>query len=268
LKERVSVIFGGGRGIGAAVALRLADQGDAVVIADRAGDDPRLGYPLASAAELDTAASNARSAAGYDDDRVFSLTADVTDPAAVAEVIELAETRLGGVDAVLVTAGVIAGGVPLWEMPEAEIRAVLEVDLEAVITVARVAIPALLRRPEPRSGRFIALASTAASRGLPMLAAYCAAKAGVIGLTNALATELRGTGITANAVSPGSTNTAILVETARLYGLRDAQAFATQHLTERLIEPEEVAAVVAFLAGPASGAITGADYAVDGGLSV
>ena len=58
----------------------------------------------------------------------------------------------------------------------------LDVDLEAVITVARAGIPALLRRPEPRSGRLIAVASTAASRGLPMLAAYCAAKAGVVGL--------------------------------------------------------------------------------------
>ena len=102
----------------------------------------------------------------------------------------------------------------------------LEVNLGGVMTAARVGIPALLRRPEPREGRFIAVASAAATRGLPMLAAYCAAKAGVVGFVRALAVELGGTGVTANAVSPGSTRTAILEETARLYELEDGEAFA------------------------------------------
>ena len=84
----------------------------------------------------------------------------------------------------------------------------LDVNLGGVLTAARVGVPALLRRPEPREGRFIAVASTAATRGLPMLAAYCAAKAGVTGFVRALAVELGGTGVTANAVSPGSTRTA------------------------------------------------------------
>ena len=79
---------------------------------------------------------------------MWSIAADATDPTAVAGVIDQAEARFGGVDAVVVTAGVIAGGVPLWEMPEEELRAVLEVDLEAVITVARAAMPALLHRPQ------------------------------------------------------------------------------------------------------------------------
>ena len=142
----------------------------------------------------------------------------------------------------MVTAGVIAGGVPLWEMPEAEIRAVLEVDLEAVITVARAAIPALLRRPEPRSGRFIVRASAAASRGLPMLAAYCAAKAGVVGLTNALAAELRGTGVTANAVRSGvyehghSGRECTFVRPSRMQ-----KRSPRSKPIERLIEPEEIA---------------------------
>jgi NAD(P)-dependent dehydrogenase (short-subunit alcohol dehydrogenase family) len=101
-----------------------------------------------------------------------------------------------------------------------------------------------------------------------MLAAYCAAKAGVTGLIRALGAELGSTGVTANAVSPGSTATAMLNETGRLYDLPDAQAFATQQPIHRLIDPAEVAAVLVFLAGPASSGMTGAVAAVDGGLSL
>ena len=117
-----------------------------------------------------------------------------------------------------------------------------------MLSLARAAIPALLRRPEPRTGRFLAVASAAAARGLPMLAAYCAAKAGVTGLIRALAAELGGTGITANAVSPGSTDTPILAESARLYGLPGAQSFAAQQPVQRLIDPDEVAAALVWLA--------------------
>jgi NAD(P)-dependent dehydrogenase (short-subunit alcohol dehydrogenase family) len=153
-------------------------------------------------------------------------------------------------------------------VPAEQEQAVLEVDLTAVLVAARVSIPALLRRPEPRDGRFLAVASTAASRGLPMLAAYSAAKAGVVGMVRALAVELSGTGVTANAVSPGSTDTPILQESARLYGLESPEAFATQQPLGRLIAPEEVAAMLTWLAGPAGRAITGASVAVDGGLAL
>ena len=98
-----------------------------------------------------------------------------------------------------------------------------------------------------------------------MLAAYCAAKAGVAGLIRALATELRGTGVTANAVSPGSTDTPILAESARLYGLPGAGAFAAQQPLDRLLAPEEVAAALAWLAGDGSSGMTGAVVPVDGG---
>jgi NAD(P)-dependent dehydrogenase (short-subunit alcohol dehydrogenase family) len=163
---------------------------------------------------------------------------------------------------------VIAGGVPAWELDPEQEQAVLDVNLGGVLTAARVGVPALLRRPQPRDGRFIAVASTAATRGLPMLAAYCAAKAGVTGLIRALAVELGGTGVTANAVSPGSTRTPILEESARLYGLPSAEAFAAQQPLGRLVEPEEVAALLAWLAGPQSRGATGGIYPLDGGLSV
>src|ERR1700753_782205 len=106
----------------------------------------------------------------------------------------------------------------------------------------------------------------AATRGLPMLSAYCAAKAGVAGFIRALGTELRDSGVTANAVSPGSTATPILDESARLYGLPSAGSFAAQQPLGRLLDPAEVAAVLAFLAGDGASAMTGAVIPVDGGL--
>jgi NAD(P)-dependent dehydrogenase (short-subunit alcohol dehydrogenase family) len=153
-------------------------------------------------------------------------------------------------------------------MPGEQLGAVLGVDLGGPITAARVGIPAMLRRPTPRQGRFLAVASAAATRGLPRLAAYGAAKAGVAGLVRGLAAELADTGITANAVSPGSTATAMLAESARLYGLADTRSFAEQQPVRRLLAPEEVAAALVWLAGTDSGALTGAVIPVDGGLSL
>jgi NAD(P)-dependent dehydrogenase (short-subunit alcohol dehydrogenase family) len=101
-----------------------------------------------------------------------------------------------------------------------------------------------------------------------MLAAYCAAKAGVAGLIRALAAELGPTGVTANAVSPGSTDTAMLAATARLYGLGGPQDFAAQQPAGRLLDPAEIAAVLSFLASPGSSGMTGAVIPVDGGLAL
>jgi SDR family mycofactocin-dependent oxidoreductase len=265
-ERRVAVVTGAARGIGAATVLALAGQGWSVLAADRLADDPALPYPMATEADLSGVLRQARESAGPD--RVVGHRADVRDPAALAGAVSDAEERWGGVDAAIAAAGVIAGGVPLWEVPPEQQQAVLDIDLGGVINLARAAIPALLRRSEPRSGRFIAVASAAATRGLPMLAAYCAAKAGVAGLIRALGAELAGTGVTANAVSPGSTGTAMLDESARLYGLADTQAFAAQQPVRRLLDPAEIAAVLAFLAGPESGAMTGAVVPVDGGLAL
>jgi len=255
---RVALVTGAARGIGAATVRALAAEGWAVVATDRCSDDPRLPYPMGTREELEALAS----------DRVLPFVADTTSPADLAAAVALAEERFGGLDAALAVAGVVAGGVPLWEQDADQLAAVLDVDLHGVVALARAAVPALLRRPAPRSGRFVAVSSAAATRGLPMLAAYCAAKAGVTGLVRGLAAELRGTGVTASCVSPGSTRTPVLEESARLYGLADAEHFARQQPLERLLEPEEVAAALVWLAGPASSGVTGADVAVDGGLAL
>jgi SDR family mycofactocin-dependent oxidoreductase len=262
----VAVVTGAARGIGAATVLALAGAGWPVLAVDSAAGDPALPYPMGTSAELSGVVGRAaeRTVAG----RVGSFVADVRDQGAVAAAVAEAERRWGGLDAAIAAAGVIAGGVPLWEVPLDQQRAVLDVDLGGVLSLARAAVPALLRRPAPRSGRFLAVASAAATRGLPMLAAYCAAKAGVTGLIRALAAELAGSGVTANAVSPGSTATPILDESARLFRLPGAQAFASQQPAGRLLDPTEVAAVLAFLASPASSGMTGAIVPVDGGLAL
>jgi SDR family mycofactocin-dependent oxidoreductase len=259
-EPRVAIVTGAARGIGAATTLRLAASGWTVVAVDRASDDPRLRYGLSTRAQLDEVAARAPN--------VTAMVADATDLGQMQTVIADTDARHGGLDAFVAAAGVIAGGVPQWELDPEQEQAVLDVCLGAVMTASRVAIPALLKRPQPRRGRFLAVSSTAALRGLPMLAAYCAAKAGVAGLIRALGAELRGTGVTANAVAPGSTRTPILDESARLYGLEDAGAFAAQQPLERLIEPGEVAALLAWLAGPDADAMTGAIIPVDGGLSI
>jgi SDR family mycofactocin-dependent oxidoreductase len=265
--SRVALVTGAARGIGAATVRALAADGFSVVAVDRCADDPALPYRLGSRPELDRVVAEASSKAA-DPGAVLAVEADTRSFEQLASVVADAERRWGGLDVAIAAAGVIAGGVPLWEMPAAELDAVLDIDLRGVINLARAAVPALLRRPEPRSGRFLAVASAAATRGLPMLAAYCAAKAGVTGLIRALAAELGGTGITANAVSPGSTDTPMLAESARLYGLPGAESFAAQQPVRRLLQPGEVAAALAWLAGEGSSAMTGAVIPVDGGLAL
>ncbi len=260
-RSRVAVVTGAARGIGAATVRALDAAGWSVVAVDRASPDPRLPYPMASPADLDAVVTATS-------DRVVGIVADATDEPAMAAAVARAEADFGGLDAVVAVAGVIAGGVPLWELPTAALAAVLDVDLLGPIVAARVGVPALLRRPEPRHGRYLAVASAAATRGMPLLATYGAAKAGVAGLVRGLAAELAGTGVTANAVSPGSTDTAMLEESARLYGLEGPERFAVQQPVGRLLQPEEVAAALVWLAGPDAGALTGAVIPVDGGLSL
>jgi SDR family mycofactocin-dependent oxidoreductase len=232
-----------------------------VLAVDIGADLPELGYPTASRDELEAVVADARG-------DVAAFTADVRDRDALDAAVAEAEHRWGGLDAAIGCAGAIGGGVPQWELAPGVEQLLLDINLGGTMNLARAAIPALLRRPEPRAGRFVAVASTAATHGLPMLAAYCAAKAGIVGLVRALAAELGRTGVTANTISPGSTATPILDQSARLYGLEETDEFATHASMQRLLDPAEIAAVIAFLVSEHNAAMTGAVIPVDGGFDL
>lgn len=260
--DPVAIITGAARGIGAATALRLADDGWRLVLVDRAQDDPALDYALATEAELH--AVTERCGGG---DRAVAVVADVRDQSELDNAVGIAVDRFGGLDAAVAIAGAIHGGATTWETSDTAWSAMLGINLEGVWRLVRASVPALLQRPQPRRGRFIAVSSSGGTIGLPRLAAYAAAKHGVEGLVRSLAAELGGEGITANVVAPGSTATAMLDASAKVYGFEDPADFTTHHLQPRLIDPDEVAAVLHWLCGPDSSAITGAVLAVDAGMT-
>lgn len=257
---RAAVITGAARGIGAATARHLAAQGWRVALLDACAENPALSYPLASRADLDAAVAACGEAA-------VGLVADVRDAAAVAEGVAEASQRFGGLDAAVAAAGVIAGGAPAWATSAEVWRTMLDVNLTGVWHLARAAVPLLLEQPEPRSGRFVAVASAAGLRGLPRLSAYAAAKHGVIGLVRSLAADLGDSGVTANAVCPGSTTTAMLDASVAVYGLDGPEAFAAHAPQARLLDAAEVATVIGWLCSAAAGGITGAAVPVDGGMT-
>jgi SDR family mycofactocin-dependent oxidoreductase len=256
----VAVVTGAARGIGAATVARLLAEGWSVVAVDRVADDPAVPYPMARPEDLEKVVAAAP-------DRVIGLTGDVRRQTDMDAAVARATQAFGRLDAVVAAAGVIAGGVPLWETPEDRWNALFETNVVGVRRLVEAAVPILLAAEPPRRGRVVAVASAAGLLGLRRLAAYTASKHAVIGLMKGLAADLAGTGITANAVCPGSTRTPMLDESARLYGLESAEAFGGQQLVERLLEPEEPAALIAWLCSEESGAVTGAALAVDGGLS-
>jgi SDR family mycofactocin-dependent oxidoreductase len=250
----VAVVTGAGRGIGAATARALHADGWSLVLVDRCEDDPALPYALATKDELDAVAR---------DTDAIACVADVRDQAQLDAAVAQAVETYGGLDAAVAVAGGIAGG-EAWSMPEATWDVMLGVNLEGVWRLARAAVPAMLERG---TGRFVAVASAGGTLGLPLLSAYSAAKHGVIGLVRSLAAELGPHGITANAIAPGSTRTAMLDASAAVYGLTDVDEFASHHLLQRLVTPEEVAAAIAWACSPAASGVTGAVIPVDAGMT-
>ena len=263
MPDRVAVVTGAARGIGACTARRLASDGWRLVLVDRCADDPELKYSLATEAELRSTCV----ACGGEDGRAVSIIGDVRDQPTLDDAVATAMARFGGVDAALAIAGGIAGGATAWQTDEGVWDAMFGINFDGVRRLARAAVPAMLDRPQPRHGRFVAVSSAGGTLGLPLLASYSAAKHAVIGFIKSLAAELGPDGITANAVAPGSTDTEMLRASAAVYGLATTDEFAGHHQLGRLVEPDEVAALLAWLCGPDSDAITGAVLPVDAGMT-
>lgn len=262
MTSRVAIVTGAARGIGACTARRLAAQGWRLVLVDRCSDDPSLKYALSTEEEF-----FATCEACGGDDQTIAVVGDVREQATLDHAVARAVERFGGVDAALAVAGGIAGGEPAWQTDEHVWDAMFDINLHGVRRLAAAAIPVMLERPRPRHGRFVAVSSAGGILGLPLLAGYSAAKHAVIGFVKSLAAELGPEGITANAVAPGSTATEMLHASAAVYGLASRDEFITHHLLGRLVEPDEVAALLAWLCGTDSDAITGAVLPVDAGMT-
>ena len=260
---KTALVTGAARGIGAATVRRLVADGFAVVALDSCqGDEQRgaPGYPLSSQAELNRLAADLG-------DHVLPVVADVRDRSALQSAVAGAVGRWGRLDVAVAAAGVIAGGRPLWETDDAELELLWDVDVRGVWNTAAVTVPAMLAGPDPSGCRFVAVASAAGSHGLFRLAGYTAAKHAVVGIVRGLAADLAGTGVTAAAVSPGSTDTAMLAATATIYGLDSTAELATRQLLRRVIAPEEIAETIAYCCSPAGAVLNGTVVHADGGFS-
>ena len=244
-QQRVAVVTGGSRGIGAAVVGRLVDAGFAVCAA-WSGDE---------------AAADALAARHRDSGRVRTVRADVTDPDAVEELFDAAES-LGRVTALVNNAGVTGRIGPFADLDLADLRRVLDVNLAAPVIACRAAVRRWQADPAGRS--IVNVSSVAARLGAPgEYVPYAAAKAGVETLTVGLAKELGPVGIRVNAVAPGTTDT-------RIHALagepgRPARVAGTVPL-RRVARPDEVAAVVVWLLSDEASYVSGAVVPVAGGL--
>lgn len=262
--RRVALVTGAARGIGAATVDALIARDYAVIAVDSCEGSSRddatgVDYDLASAEQLEGLTRR-------HGNRVIKVQADVRDLPAMRAAAQLATDEFGRLDAAVAAAAVIIGGEPLWETPSEHLQTLLDVDVVGVWNTAAACVPHMLASAEPHGCRFVAVASAAGSQGLFRLAAYNAAKHAVIGIVRGLAADLVGTGVTAVAVSPGSTDTDMLAATARIYDLDSVQEFTSSQLIRRLLEPSEIAGTIAFCCSPEGAAVNGSVIAATGGF--
>jgi SDR family mycofactocin-dependent oxidoreductase len=237
---------------------RLAAQGCAVVATDWCAGPDAVPYAMPTVAELEALAEHPS---------VVPVVADVRDRDAIHSAVRSALQTWGRLDVAVAAAAVIDGGQPLWETPDDVLELLWQVDVRGVWNTAAAAIPAMLSGPDPAGCRFVAVASAAAHHGLHHLTAYNVVKHGVVGLVRGLAADLAGTGVAAVAVSPGSTRTAMLERTAALYPDASIDDLIAHQLLRRALEPDEVAATIAFCCTREAAALNGSTVHADGGFS-
>jgi 3-hydroxybutyrate dehydrogenase len=245
---RHALITGGGTGIGAAIAARLSEMGARITVVGRRPE------PLEEVAD------------GLDGAQPVPF--DVTDEAAVEEGLKTATERFGPVDVLINNAGA-ADSSPFTRTTPDAWRAMLDVNLTGVFLMSRAVLPGMVERGW---GRIVSIASTAGLKGYAYVAAYCAAKHGVIGMTRSLALEVAQKGVTVNAVCPGYTETELLSESVENIvdktGVSEDEARAQlleSNPQGRFVSPEEVAEAATWLMSSNAGAITGQAIVVAGG---
>jgi 2-dehydro-3-deoxy-L-rhamnonate dehydrogenase (NAD+) len=241
-QDRVAVVTGAARGIGAAIAERLAREGAQVVVADLDEGEAR-----AEAERIGKAAG-----------RAMGLRLDVSDPASARSLVETVVGRTGRLDILVNNAGIAGVVSNVVDYPEGEWRKVMAVDLDGVFYCTKAALPPMLRA---RYGRIVNIASIAGKEGNPTMAAYAAAKAGVIGFTKALGKELAQTGVLVNAITPAVIETEILKQVTK-----EAVNYMLAKIPMgRPGQPEEVAAMATWLASEECSFSTGAVFDLSGG---
>ncbi|ASM03451.1 D-threitol dehydrogenase [Serratia marcescens] len=242
LKGKVALITGGAAGIGLAIAERYLQNGARVALFDRAPQVAEVARQLDAEAAL-------------------GVVADVTDAASVERAVAQSEAHFGRLDVLVNSAGIVALH-PAEELPEAAWDATLAVNLKGVFLTCQ----AVGRRfISQRGGSIINLASQAGVVALPNHLAYCASKAGVIGLTQVLALEWGPHNVRVNAISP----TVVLTELGRkAWSGEVAEQMKQKIPLRRFAEPQDIAASALFLAGDAAAMITGANLVVDGGYTI